>query len=163
VYSQALAYALSPLDLIPDFIPILGLVDDLILLPGMIWLSIQLIPSQVMDDATLRAEQEPMRLSSNWVAAVVIYVLWVVGIESCIYYIITLYGSPELQLYTWTIMGATTILGTIIFSYWIITSILLEAEKSRLKSKLLGEADMHLLEEGGATLSAVYNTNLVKE
>jgi hypothetical protein len=72
-------------------------------------------------------------------------------------------GSPELQLYTWTIMGATTILGTIIFSYWIITSILLEAEKSRLKSKLLGEADMHLLEEGGATLSAVYNTNLVKE
>jgi hypothetical protein len=51
------------------------------------------LKSQVMDDATLRAEQEPMRLSSNWVAAVVIYVLWVVGIESCIYYIITLYGE----------------------------------------------------------------------
>jgi len=34
----ALAYALSPLDLIPDFIPVLGILDDLILLPGMIWL-----------------------------------------------------------------------------------------------------------------------------
>lgn len=33
-----LAYALSPLDLIPDFIPVLGILDDLILLPGMIWL-----------------------------------------------------------------------------------------------------------------------------
>lgn len=43
----ALGYALSPLDLIPDFIPILGLVDDLLILPGLIWLSLHLIPHQV--------------------------------------------------------------------------------------------------------------------
>lgn len=38
------AYALSPTDLIPDFIPVLGYVDDAILLPGMIWLAVRLIP-----------------------------------------------------------------------------------------------------------------------
>ncbi len=43
----AVAYALSPLDLIPDFIPVLGLLDDLLLLPVLIWLSVKLIPQQV--------------------------------------------------------------------------------------------------------------------
>jgi uncharacterized membrane protein YkvA (DUF1232 family) len=44
---QVLAYALSPIDLIPDFIPILGILDDLILLPGLLLLAIKLIPAQV--------------------------------------------------------------------------------------------------------------------
>jgi uncharacterized membrane protein YkvA (DUF1232 family) len=42
------AYALSPIDLIPDFIPVLGYVDDLILLPGLIWLAIRLLPPDVL-------------------------------------------------------------------------------------------------------------------
>ena len=46
LHAQVLAYALSPLDLIPDFIPILGLLDDLLLLPGLIWLAIHLIPKE---------------------------------------------------------------------------------------------------------------------
>jgi uncharacterized membrane protein YkvA (DUF1232 family) len=41
------ADALSPLDLIPDFIPVLGLLDDLLLLPGLMWLAIRLIPPEV--------------------------------------------------------------------------------------------------------------------
>lgn len=45
--AQVLAYALSPIDLIPDFIPILGLLDDLILLPGLLILAIKLIPAHV--------------------------------------------------------------------------------------------------------------------
>jgi len=49
-YAKALAlvtaaYALSPIDLIPDFIPVLGYLDDLILLPGLIWLTVRLIPT----------------------------------------------------------------------------------------------------------------------
>ncbi len=44
----AIAYALSPIDLIPDFIPVLGLLDDLIILPLLIWLSIKLIPPEVV-------------------------------------------------------------------------------------------------------------------
>src|ERR1700755_2457985 len=52
-YAKALAlvvagYALSPIDLIPDFIPVLGYLDDLILLPAGIWLAIRLLPPQVM-------------------------------------------------------------------------------------------------------------------
>lgn len=52
-YAKALgvfvvAYALSPIDLIPDFIPVLGYLDDVILLPGLIWLTIKMIPVPVL-------------------------------------------------------------------------------------------------------------------
>ena len=49
------AYALSPIDLIPDFIPVLGYVDDLILLPLGIALAIRLLPSAVLDECRARA------------------------------------------------------------------------------------------------------------
>ncbi|RBA23045.1 uncharacterized protein DUF1232 [Herminiimonas fonticola] len=44
----AVLYALSPIDLVPDFIPILGYVDDALLLPAMIWLAVRLLPPQVL-------------------------------------------------------------------------------------------------------------------
>ena len=49
------AYALSPIDLIPDFIPVLGYLDDLILLPLAIWFVIRIIPDPVMHDARRKA------------------------------------------------------------------------------------------------------------
>ncbi len=51
------AYALSPIDLIPDFIPILGYVDDVILLPALIWLTVRLLPPHVLAESRLKAEQ----------------------------------------------------------------------------------------------------------
>ena len=69
------AYALSPIDLIPDFIPVLGLLDDLILLPLAIALCIRLIPADVFEDARRRAidaERQP----ANRIAAVVIVLIW---------------------------------------------------------------------------------------
>ncbi len=54
--SCAIAYALSPIDLIPDFIPVLGLLDDLILLPLAITLILKLIPTDIMDDCCRQAE-----------------------------------------------------------------------------------------------------------
>jgi len=65
-YAKALgvfvvAYALSPIDLIPDFIPVLGFVDDVLLLPGLIWLAIKLLPPDVLLECRSQAEA--------WIAA----------------------------------------------------------------------------------------------
>ena len=50
------AYALSPIDLIPDFIPVLGYLDDVLLLPGLIWLAVRLLPPVVVADSRARAD-----------------------------------------------------------------------------------------------------------
>jgi uncharacterized membrane protein YkvA (DUF1232 family) len=70
------AYALSPIDLIPDFIPVLGYLDDLILLPLGIALAIRLIPAPLMAELRARAEQIPANRLSI-VGAIVIVVLWI--------------------------------------------------------------------------------------
>ena len=71
------AYALSPIDLIPDFIPVLGLVDELLLLPFAIALAVKLIPEGVMAECRARAAQELMHGSQlGRVGAVVIALLW---------------------------------------------------------------------------------------
>ena len=50
------AYALSPIDLIPDFIPVLGYLDDVLLLPGLIWLTIKLLPPDVLQECRSQAD-----------------------------------------------------------------------------------------------------------
>ena len=66
-YAKALAlataaYALSPIDLIPDVIPVIGYLDDLVVLPVAIWLTVRLIPEDIMDE--LRKEAA-VRLSAK--------------------------------------------------------------------------------------------------
>ena len=71
------AYALSPIDLIPDFIPVLGYVDDLILLPLGVALAIKMIPPEVYQQAREEAQQRLAQdQSSNWIAAAIIVLLW---------------------------------------------------------------------------------------
>jgi uncharacterized membrane protein YkvA (DUF1232 family) len=76
IAALAIAYALSPFDLIPDFIPVLGLIDDLIILPAMLWLAIYLIPDEAMERGRVRAEVEPLRLAKNWVTAALFFAMW---------------------------------------------------------------------------------------
>ena len=71
-----LAYAASPIDLIPDFVPVLGYLDDLLLLPIGIWLALRLIPPQVMVDARARADDHAMRGKTDYRAATVIVLVW---------------------------------------------------------------------------------------
>ena len=74
------AYALSPIDLIPDFIPVLGYLDDVILLPILIWLTVRLIPEQVMAECRIQADDWLTNQGSkprSYVGAVVIVVLWI--------------------------------------------------------------------------------------
>lgn len=84
-YARALAavvaaYALSPIDLIPDPIPLLGYLDDLVLVPAGVWLTLRLIPPDVWQECVARAEasEREGRPVSRW-AAVVIVVLWIVA------------------------------------------------------------------------------------
>ncbi len=70
-------YALSPIDLIPDFIPVLGYLDDLIILPALVALTVKLIPADVM--AACRAEAEGMWSGGKpkrWYYAVPIVLVW---------------------------------------------------------------------------------------
>ncbi len=69
------AYALSPIDLIPDFIPVIGYLDDLILLPLGIALVIRLTPPAVIEDAQIRAEKTVDRPISRG-AAIAIVTIW---------------------------------------------------------------------------------------
>lgn len=75
----AVAYALSPIDLIPDFIPVLGYLDDAILLPAMVWLAVKLLPAVVVSDCRAEAaewmqhhERKPV---SRW-GVVFVLLLW---------------------------------------------------------------------------------------
>ncbi len=73
------AYALSPIDLIPDFIPVLGLLDDLVLLPLGIALCIKLMPADVMAESRERARAS-LEQPRNYAAAVVIAVIWIAAL-----------------------------------------------------------------------------------
>ena len=79
VIGISVAYLLSPIDLIPDFIPVLGLLDDLLIVPALILLSIKLIPKPVLNDAKNELEINPGLLKkSNWAFAIVIILIWIV-------------------------------------------------------------------------------------
>jgi uncharacterized membrane protein YkvA (DUF1232 family) len=82
------AYAFSPIDLIPDPIPILGYLDDLIIIPLGIWLVLKLIPPSILSECRERVERENLQAKpTNWIAAVVIITIWVllgVAIAFCL-------------------------------------------------------------------------------
>ncbi len=76
----AVAYAFSPIDLIPDFIPILGLLDEAIILPMLIWLAVRFTPQQVILDAEQQAEEwldQQERRPQNYLVAVLIILVWI--------------------------------------------------------------------------------------
>ena len=74
------AYALSPIDLIPDFIPVLGYLDDLIIVPLGIWLLLKIIPEQVLMECRNQADdwfRQDQKKPRSWVGLLIILGLWV--------------------------------------------------------------------------------------
>ena len=70
------AYLFSPIDLIPDFIPILGYLDDLILVPLGITLALKMIPLEVISDARKRADDPVQNKAIGWVFTILILCVW---------------------------------------------------------------------------------------
>lgn len=89
-------YALSPIDLIPDFIPVLGYLDDLILLPGAVYLILKLIPEDVLGECRAQAADWSERhrpAPRSYVAAAAIMAIWIAALALAWHR----YGSTLLQ------------------------------------------------------------------
>ncbi len=82
-YAKAMAllvvgYAFSPIDLIPDPIPVVGYLDDLVLLPLGVWITLKLIPAEVWVECREHAERNPPgKRPRSWIAAAIVVCLWI--------------------------------------------------------------------------------------
>ena len=91
-YAKALIYyvvanTFSPIDLIPDFIPVLGYLDDLIITPGGLWLAVRMIPPEVLEETRKTVATEGVGRSVGYVGAVIIVLMWIVILIGAIYLI----------------------------------------------------------------------------
>ncbi|MHB8909921.1 MAG: YkvA family protein [Syntrophales bacterium] len=99
-YAKAFAlivvgYALSPIDLIPDFIPVLGYLDDLVLIPLGIMLVIRMIPADVLADCRRQSEEMVGRVTrAGTIAAAVIVAIWIVTAALLVWLVVRLLNRP---------------------------------------------------------------------
>ena len=71
-------FVFSPIDLVPDFIPVLGLLDDLILVPLGIYIAIKLIPTEILEECREQAKTTTFKTKpKNWLGAIIIICIWI--------------------------------------------------------------------------------------
>lgn len=86
-------YALSPVDLVPDFIPVLGYVDDLLLVPVGVWIALKMIPAEVMADSRLRAREIFAQGQPRLRGAVVVVILtWLFVIALVVWWVLEVFS-----------------------------------------------------------------------
>jgi len=91
-YARALIYfvvahTFSPIDLIPDFIPVLGYLDDIIITPGGLWLAVRMIPPEVLEEARGKVATSGLERSVGYVGAGIIVMVWIVSLIGVVYLI----------------------------------------------------------------------------
>jgi uncharacterized membrane protein YkvA (DUF1232 family) len=79
------AYTLSPIDLIPDFVPVLGYLDDLVIVPAGIWLAVRMIPADVLDEARDTAASTNIDRSITKFGVILIVLLWLLALIVSLY------------------------------------------------------------------------------
>jgi len=84
VAAAVVTYALSPIDLIPDFIPVLGYLDDLVIVPAGLLLALRLVPPDVMADCRERAREMERRPASR-VGLAIMVVIWLLALALAAY------------------------------------------------------------------------------
>lgn len=80
IAAVAVAYALSPIDLIPDFIPVIGYLDDLIILPALIAACVKLIPKEIFEECRKKAEEDNngAKKCRNTLYALPVIAIWLI-------------------------------------------------------------------------------------
>jgi uncharacterized membrane protein YkvA (DUF1232 family) len=87
------AYALSPIDLIPDFIPVIGYLDDLIIVPAGIALAISLMPDNVLEEYRERAKTELENKKINsWVGLMIVVLIWLIVLYLVVRFVFPIWG-----------------------------------------------------------------------
>jgi uncharacterized membrane protein YkvA (DUF1232 family) len=79
IIMAAIVYALSPIDLIPDFIPVLGFLDDILILPALIYVSIKIIPKNILE--ACKKESEEMTIDGKykkWYYGIPVLIIWII-------------------------------------------------------------------------------------
>jgi uncharacterized membrane protein YkvA (DUF1232 family) len=83
------AYAFSPIDLIPDFIPVLGYLDDLVLIPLGIAIAIRLVPKAIYEESReLARQRSDQRKPRNWLVGSVIIGIWIAAAALIVYLVV---------------------------------------------------------------------------
>lgn len=83
--AAVVGYAFSPVDLVPDFIPVVGYLDDLVLVPLGIWLAVKMIPEPVLKECRERAAREIGEKPRNWAVGVVVIGVWLLVVALIVY------------------------------------------------------------------------------
>ena len=96
-YAKAVAlavavYAISPIDLIPDFIPILGYLDDLLIVPLGILLAVRLIPADLMAEFR-EAAIERASLPAHWAGSAIVIAIWIIGFVALAWWLLPRFSS----------------------------------------------------------------------
>lgn len=88
VIAIAVGYVLSPIDLIPDFIPVIGLLDDLIIVPALVGYAVKSIPSEVLNEYKEKARVEFRKgTPKSYKAAIIVIIIWALILSLTIYWI----------------------------------------------------------------------------
>ena len=90
VIAAVVAYAVSPIDLIPDFIPVIGYLDDLIIVPGGVFLVLKMIPPGVMQECRSKAKDRIASGRGRLVAAAVVIAIWLLAVFLIVKFVVEL-------------------------------------------------------------------------